>query len=690
MREFSVRNLVQMVDDRQLVLPAMQRPFVWDEDRMVRLMDSLLRGFPLGSLLVWSTDAAQRYRPFTRDARSTERPLDNFPRADGDRRLLYVLDGQQRLTTLYVATYGTLDGRSLYLDVFSGSSDGKDPGDTYWTFRFLNGQQLTRLNEVGETKKPRQHFVRFSRFMELGSLNASKGAIALARTLELADDEIDAVATAYSRAAATLDGTRLLGVHVIDDHGVMETPISEIMEIFVRVNSGGLRLHKSDLLMSLLDLKWENVQPALVTMSNEITAMSPVEVTRDMLLKTALLTIGEDSRFGKLVQDRDRVESIAPKMEARITDLDRAWRELVVLLKQDARILSKRFFRRATHALLPFAVYLVNNPSPTPTERRKITMGLYLALMSGVFGSAEARMGGFARNHCSATGPFPLQKLIDFVAHYRHVTSLDDLLRRHIDLTLNIAHDGNVILDGNPDSLERDHIFPQATLRKAGVPDHKINHYANLHFLRGVDNRNKTDRPPDEWFKTPGKGTPAYSDEDMKARLLSYELIEPGRFDDLLEERGAAIRRRALELFGMNLWAFNALFNGESAGDAWTRALKEALPDGVAVKEDLEEHAFTLDLGEDESVWVGRNSSWHKSYETWLWCGIQKEYLDAPNGEPAKVFAGLRDQFGSGHTDDDQEGDDEFVLLSLSWCKPADLAPVLDQLVKAIQATREK
>jgi hypothetical protein len=314
MHDYSIRNLVQMVDSKTLVLPAMQRPFVWDEERMVRLVDSLLRAFPLGSLLVWSTDAAQRFRPFTRDARSAERPLDTFPRAEGDRRLLYVLDGQQRLTTLYVATLGTLDGRPLYLDVFSGDPSGKDPGDTYWTLRFLTGQQVQQLNEQGKAREPRQHFVQFSRFLELGTLKASSAAVALARTLELDEGELDRVAASFNRATATLGDSSLLRVHVIDDHGVTETPISEILEIFVRVNSGGLRLQKADLLMSLLDLKWENVQPALVKMANEITALAPVDVTRDMLLKTALLVIGEDSRFDKLVSDRDRVERIAPKL----------------------------------------------------------------------------------------------------------------------------------------------------------------------------------------------------------------------------------------------------------------------------------------------------------------------------------------------------------------------------------------
>ncbi len=679
MREYSVRNLVQMVDAQELVLPAMQRPFVWDEQRMVRLMDSLLRAFPLGSLLVWSTAAAQRYRPFARDARSTERPLENFPRAEGDRRLLYVLDGQQRLTTLCVSTLGTLDGRPLHLDVFSGSAEGKDPGDTYWDLRFLTGQQLTELNERGRTSTPRQHFVRFSRFLTLGTLKASSAALALARRLELDDSELERVAESYNRATATLDGTGLLRVHVIDDHGVTETPISEILEIFVRVNSGGLRLQKADLLMSLLDLRWENVQPALVRMANEISQIAPVDVTRDMLLKTALLIIGEDSRFNKLVADRDRVESIAPRLQGCIDKVERAWRELAILLRQDARILSKRFFRGSTRALLPFAVWLANNPAPSPTDKRKMVTALYIALMSGVFGSAEARMGSFARGSCAARGPFPLQGVADLTRRHRHVTSLDDLLNRHIDLALNIAHSGNVILDGNPDELERDHVFPRSTLRREGKPEALINHYANLHFLRGRDNRNKTNRPPHDWFRSPGRGVEAYTDEDMRARLLSYALVAPGRFEELIEVRGRAIRQAALSLFGLNEWAFDALFDGVRAADRWTHALKAALEGTLPTTLASQEDSLTLDL-DDDGTRIGRYSGYQERDSRWLWCVVSVERLDADE-ELAASWKKLADAHGLGEAVrwDDDAGR-YWVAVALNWPDPAALIPLLASL----------
>jgi uncharacterized protein with ParB-like and HNH nuclease domain len=55
-------GLLSQIDRDEIVLPAMQRPFVWKEDRIYRLVDSLLRGFPIGALMLWKTSTVQRFR----------------------------------------------------------------------------------------------------------------------------------------------------------------------------------------------------------------------------------------------------------------------------------------------------------------------------------------------------------------------------------------------------------------------------------------------------------------------------------------------------------------------------------------------------------------------------------------------------------------------------------------------------
>ena len=168
-------------------------------------------------------------------------------------------------------------------------------------------------------------------------------------------------------------------------------------------------------------------------------------------------------------------------------------------------------------------------------------------------------MGAFAKNKVATSTSFALEELVALVKREYGIKSLDDLLRRHLDLALNIAH-GGISLDKNPEELQRDHIFPKSQLEKAGYQYEIINHYANFHFLRAADNLNKLDKPPHEWFKNPGKNVPPYSDKDLEDRLLSWEDLEPGHFESMIEKRGKKIRERAEELFGLKEVQFNALF----------------------------------------------------------------------------------------------------------------------------------
>src|ERR1043165_2691390 len=559
MRSYVIRTLIQMVQDKELVLPALQRPFVWAQDRILRLMDSLLRRFPLGTILVWSTKEAQRFRTFREHASSDEQPVFTFEHATVGGRKLDVHDGQQRLTTLLVALKGTLDDKRLYLNALSGNAEGKDPGEMYYEFQFMTSVEADEANRHPATPEiPRKYFVPFEDFTKIEPVDAPMKAAKLAKERGFDEEDQQRLSMTYTLASGCLVSDRALQVHVIDEHGETQTPLEEILEVFVRVNSGGLVLNKSDLLMSLLDLSWEEVQPELMRISRDVSANSPLKIDRDMILKSALLYIDEDARFHKLVQDRNSVKRIAPKLAGAMGPIQRGWKLLTVILVDDCKIRSSRFFRQASNALLPFAVYLAHNPNCDRTQRHRIVTGIYMTLMSGVFGSAEARAGSFARK-CARSGEFPLQKLGKLVADIRWVKNLDDLLSLDLDLTLNITH-GGITLDGNPDELERDHIFPRALLQKLGVADSQINHYANFHFLRQKDNRNKTDKPPSEWFKEPGQAT-AYTDREMDERLLSSYIIQPGAFSQLVAVRGQRIPDKALGMFHLNDSEFEALLH---------------------------------------------------------------------------------------------------------------------------------
>ena len=75
-----------------------------------------------------------------------------------------------------------------------------------------------------------------------------------------------------------------------------------------------------------------------------------------------------------------------------------------------------------------------------------------------------------------------------------------------------------------------------------------------------MDNLNKSDKPPNEWFRCPGKGVAPYSNQDLEDRLLSWNDLEPDNFMSLIETRGKKIRKRAEQLFGLTEEEFDSLF----------------------------------------------------------------------------------------------------------------------------------
>jgi hypothetical protein len=550
-------GLLSQVEHDDIVLPAMQRPFVWKEDRIYRLVDSLLRGFPIGALMLWKTSTMQRFRRLPRDVDKGTPEVFTFETSTDTSNKYLVLDGQQRLTSLFAAFKGTYDHKQLFIDVLSGSSDGKDPGNEYYDCQFLSAAEASSLTSA--TGGVRRLFMPIRDLIKINPVHAASAAHKRAQELHLTDDETERITDIFIRCATILGNSKSLQVITVDEDPSHVTPIEEILEIFVRVNSGGLVLQKSDLLMSLLDLKWNDIQPELQKLVRDINESRPFAFTRDDVLKSLLLADGAETRFDKLVSDRKQVEQLASRLPAYIPQVKRAWELLGCILMDDCRIYSERFFRGGHNALLPFVLYLSKRETVSNDDRRKIVMGIYLAIMTGIFSGAEARMGAFSKKKVSDAQTLPLTELVALIRREYGIKSLDDVLRRHLDLALNIAH-GGITLDKNPEELQRDHIFPKSKLEKAGCPYEMINHYANFHFLRGSDNLNKLDKDPHDWFRNPGKSVPPYSDKDFEERLLEWDELNPGCFETMIKNRGRRVRAKAEELFGVTEDEFNMLF----------------------------------------------------------------------------------------------------------------------------------
>lgn len=164
-------GLLSQIERDDIVLPAMQRPFVWKEDRIYKLIDSLLRGFPIGAVMLWRTSTVQRFRRLPRDVDVELPEIFNFETSTDTGSKYLVLDGQQRLTSIFAAFKGTYAHKRLYIDALSGSSEGKDPGNEYYDCQFLSEKQAADLTKTSNGERKYLVPIQESRKVSRGTLS---------------------------------------------------------------------------------------------------------------------------------------------------------------------------------------------------------------------------------------------------------------------------------------------------------------------------------------------------------------------------------------------------------------------------------------------------------------------------------------------------------------------------------------
>ena len=119
-QNIGIRDVINKVN-MQYFLPDIQRPFVWDEDQIYKLFDSLMRGYPIGTFLFWKLEKEKikeleknikfqiKFYKFVNS--NKDLPNEELNR-DRDEYIL-VLDGQQRLTALNIALRGYWIAKNL-------------------------------------------------------------------------------------------------------------------------------------------------------------------------------------------------------------------------------------------------------------------------------------------------------------------------------------------------------------------------------------------------------------------------------------------------------------------------------------------------------------------------------------------------------------------------------------------------
>ncbi|TBF82601.1 GmrSD restriction endonuclease domain-containing protein [Rhizobium leguminosarum] len=540
----SITQLVQEIDAGEIVLPAIQRDFVWSEDQIETLLDSLLRGYPIGIALLWETYEPIQVRRFSKDYRTDI--IHKFSDNPKGRRVRMVLDGQQRLNSLYVALKGTYDGKTLFFDVLSGRHS-EDYSEQKFRFKFATDSEIKAINLQAVEAPDRAN----AYWLSLGSLT-SVSPIEMARTranivskMQLGqDDQFRLEANLLEAQHALTTNAELLKMQVIDanlptDSSARKTAF-DILEIFVRINRQGVPLKRSDLIVSMLRLYWPQASDLLPAFIAELNSSSNLNFDNDFVIRCMFAVSGLGTRLDfELLRNKKNIEKLKGTYEG-CFDAIRSTRDFI---KNDCKIDNTRLLGGIS-TLVPFVFYMYHSPNKSLPLRAKTdaTRAIFLFGFSKLFSQhIESRTAAYIRDifderTIAAAGKFPINETIQHVAWKTNFVASDrSLFNNNHELALALVQNlpgGPVAYVGN--LPEVDHIFPKSTLHERGFDWQKINDLANFWILpRGI-NRNKTNSAPKEYLKD-------VDDSLLEDALIDRDLLTFGKFDRFLKVRSARI-----------------------------------------------------------------------------------------------------------------------------------------------------
>src|SRR5574344_234192 len=114
----SIKQIMNGINNKYY-LPGIQREFVWKEEQIVNLFDSILRGYPIGSFLFWRVNQENMskftFYDFIKDFHQVKNRHNQKNELQGKYEIEAILDGQQRLTSLFIGLKGSLTTKKPYM-----------------------------------------------------------------------------------------------------------------------------------------------------------------------------------------------------------------------------------------------------------------------------------------------------------------------------------------------------------------------------------------------------------------------------------------------------------------------------------------------------------------------------------------------------------------------------------------------
>jgi uncharacterized protein with ParB-like and HNH nuclease domain len=584
----NIANILKRMNT-QYFLPAIQRQFVWDQEKIISLFDSILRGYPISSFLFWELEDKNKntwdaYKFL--DTGSDDEIRNDPANGAGIHQMTLILDGQQRLTSILIGLKGTYEKKQKY-------KRWDDP--TAWTKQKLYIDLLKDPNpdpnEDPNLEEPDNseiyYGLKFFDYDNAPSSSTGERWFELGKILDFdnednfykfREEEKDALPDSITKKQISIFERNLERLYravwkddVISYYTETDQDYDRVLDIFVRANEGGTKLSKSDLLLSMITSSWhgmnarDEIYDFVDHLNNSLNRRNKFD--KDFVMKSCLV-----------LSDLPVAYKVQNFTQKNLNLIKKNWNSIKRAV--EAGVNASNYYGvdgdnlTSTNALIPICYYLFKHPevnlagdsSFDVKNSRNVRNWLIASLLNGVFGGSSDSMLSSIRSVLqppAEDADFPLSainKVIEKAGRTAHFddNAVADYLSNQYNgkqtfLALSILYRD---YNWGAFRLDQDHIFPQSIFNKKnlsryGLTDEQINRYidlkdsiANLELLSADENQEKHDKILERWLAT--------RDESFRVKHLipdDPELWRIEKFPDFIHAREKLIEERLMALF---------------------------------------------------------------------------------------------------------------------------------------------
>ena len=565
----TIKEACDNMQQTRYILPDIQREFVWSANKIERLFDSLMRGYPIGSFLFWKLDGKAktnfRFYDFIRDYHAKDRkhnPIASTKETDND--LTAILDGQQRLTALYIGLRGSYaykkkflaenhpkayPQRFLYLDIVNTiekESAEEDKGDFLYNFKFLEETEGKdkRLFKVGEVLN----------FEKLSDVSNYLRKIKLEESTIL-ENFFDIITKGK----------------IINFYEDIHSDIDQVLDIFVRTNMGGEPLSKSDLLLSTVTARWKDdvagksARDQVTEFVDEINKVREgFNFTKDFVLKSCLMLTDLNVEFLAKNLTKNNIDYISDSWEK----IKESMKATVDLIAGDFGYDGKEL--TSINVVIPVAYYFMkrnNSNALTIESKQAIKKWIIISLVKGLFGGSGDTILTKARkiiDDAIKKNPnvFPWHDLKKGFTGRSRTLSVSDEDIEHILDNKRMVFSTLALLYPDFDLTQHfqvDHVFPKDFFRPSNLnvkikeeyhkkyTDQK-DRVANLQFLSASENMKKSNMEPLKWLQKICKSDENKIKEWKEKNYVGDLSLGIGNFESFYSERRKKIKEKLMEI----------------------------------------------------------------------------------------------------------------------------------------------